>query len=406
MLHPVRGMLAAMPSYGYSLMCELYGPKELLAQAARAEAAGFDFVTISDHFHPWLFSHHQSPYAWSVLGALAAQTRQVELVSLVTCPTIRYQPVIVAQKAATVAVMSDGRFRLGVGAGENLNEHVVGRGWAPVNIRHEMLEEAIEIIRALWRGGYYAHEGKHYRVDDARIFTLPEEPPPIYVAVSGPASVALAERAGDGMIATDPRVELTAPFAESGKPRYGQLALSIDEDEARGETCRPRAVPLRRRGLEGPVGAAEPSQLRGRDRLRARGGRREERSVRRRPGAPSRGNHALGRRRLRPDRDRCARRSGPLLRAVDTGAAASAPCRLILDASVEDGGRGLREHHREGHCQGDQDKQRDETRHQGTAFQSRIAALDCASITANVTANATNTSNGTKRAIEGPPSGN
>ncbi len=144
-----------MPSYGYSLMCELYDPNELLAQAARAEAAGFDFITISDHFHPWLFSHHHSPYAWSVLGALAAQTDRVELVSLVTCPTIRYHPTIVAQKAATVAVMSDGRFRLGVGAGENLNEHIVGRGWPPVHIRHEMLEEAIEIIRALWQGGYY-----------------------------------------------------------------------------------------------------------------------------------------------------------------------------------------------------------------------------------------------------------
>lgn len=225
-------MLPEMPSYGYSLMCELYGPNELLAQAARAEAAGFDFVTISDHIHPWLYSQHHSPYAWSVLGALAAQTQEVELVSLVTCPTIRYHPVIVAQKAATVAVMSDGRFRLGVGAGENLNEHVVGRGWPPVHIRHEMLEEAVEIIRALWRGGYYAHEGTHYRVDDARIFTLPEEPPPIYVAVSGAASVSLAERAGDGMIATDPRAELTRPFVEAGKPQYGQLALSIDTDKA------------------------------------------------------------------------------------------------------------------------------------------------------------------------------
>jgi G6PDH family F420-dependent oxidoreductase len=158
---PAAAELPAMPSFGYSLMCELYDPNELLAQAARAEAAGFDFVTISDHFHPWLFSHHHSPYAWSVLGALAAQTERVELVSLVTCPTIRYHPAIVAQKAATVAVMSDGRFRLGVGAGENLNEHVVGRGWPPVQIRHEMLEEAIEIIRALWGGGYYAHQGKH-----------------------------------------------------------------------------------------------------------------------------------------------------------------------------------------------------------------------------------------------------
>src|SRR5919201_2594882 len=193
-----------MPSYGYSLMCELYDPNELLAQAALAEAAGFDFVTISDHFHPWLFSHRHSPYAWSVVGALAAQTEEVEIVSLVTCPTIRYHPVIVAQKAATVAVMSGGRFRLGVGAGENLNEHVVGRGWPPVHIRHEMLEEAIEIMRALWAGRYVSHEGKHYTVQDARIFTLPDEPPPIYVAAGGPASVALAARAGDGLVATEP----------------------------------------------------------------------------------------------------------------------------------------------------------------------------------------------------------
>jgi G6PDH family F420-dependent oxidoreductase len=225
-----------MPSYGYSLMCELHGPNELLAQAARAEEAGFDFVTISDHFHPWLRSHHHSPYAWSVLGALAAQTTRVELVSLVTCPTIRYHPAIVAQKAATVAVMSGKRFRLGVGAGENLNEHVVGRGWPPVRVRHEMLEEAVAIMRALWEGRYYFYEGKYYRVHDARIFTLPEEPPPVYIAASGAASVALAARAGDGMVATQPSVELTSGFDEAagaGKPKYGQLALSVDEDEAR-----------------------------------------------------------------------------------------------------------------------------------------------------------------------------
>ncbi len=252
-----------MPSYGYSLMCELYDPNELLAQAARAEAAGFDFITISDHFHPWLFSHHHSPYAWSVLGALATQTERVELVSLVTCPPIRYHPAIVAQKAATVAVMSDGRFRLGVGAGENLNEHVVGRGWPPVHIRHEMLEEAIEIIRALWGGGYYAHQGKHYRVDDARVFTLPDEPPPIYVAVSGRDSVALAERAGDGMVAIHPRAELTHPFAKAGKPRYGQLALAVDEDERTSQRTSPAAsIPTytRRRSDAGSMPASTGSR--------------------------------------------------------------------------------------------------------------------------------------------------
>jgi G6PDH family F420-dependent oxidoreductase len=240
-----------MVSYGYSLMCELHGPNELLAQASRAEEAGFDFVTISDHFHPWLRSHHHSPYAWSVLGGLAAQTGAIELVSLVTCPTIRYHPAIVAQKAATVATMSEGRFRLGVGAGENLNEHVVGQGWPPAHVRHEMLEEAIEIMRALWTGGYHKHEGKYYTVHDARIFTLPDEPPPLYVAGSGSESIALAARAGDGMIATQPSRELTQAYeqaAGAGKPKYGQLAVAVDDDERRARRV---AHELFRFGLPG-----------------------------------------------------------------------------------------------------------------------------------------------------------
>lgn len=225
-----------MTQYGYSLMCELYHPNDLLDQAARAEELGFDFLTISDHIHPWLYSHHHSPYAWSVLGALAAQTQRVELVSLVTCPTIRYHPAIVAQKAATVAAMSEGRFHLGVGAGENLNEHVVGRSWPPASVRHEMLEEAIEIMRSLWSGGFHSHEGKHYTVHDARIYTLPDEPPPVHVAVSGSKSIALAAKAGGGMVAVQPRSELTQSFeaaAGRGKPKYGQIAVSVDDDEAR-----------------------------------------------------------------------------------------------------------------------------------------------------------------------------
>jgi G6PDH family F420-dependent oxidoreductase len=225
-----------MTQYGYSLMCELHHPNDLLAQAVRAEEVGFDFLTISDHIHPWLYSHHHSPYAWSVLGALAVQTRRVELVSLVTCPTIRYHPVIVAQKAATVAAMSEGRFHLGVGAGENLNEHVVGRGWPPARVRHEMLEEAIDVMQSLWSGGFHFHEGKHYTVHDARVYTLPDEPPPVHVAASGAKSIALAVRAGGGMIATQPRPELTHEFdaaAGGRRPKYGQIAVSVDDDEAR-----------------------------------------------------------------------------------------------------------------------------------------------------------------------------
>jgi G6PDH family F420-dependent oxidoreductase len=228
--------LAGMAQYGYSLMCELYHPNDLLDQAARAEEAGFDFLTISDHIHPWLYSHEHSPYAWSVLGALAVQTRRVDLVSLVTCPTIRYHPAIVAQKAATVAAMSGGRFHLGLGAGENLNEHVVGQGWPPAHVRHEMLEEAIDVMRALWSGGYHSHDGRHYTVQDARIFTLPDEPPPVHIAASGAKSIALAARTGGGVIAVQPSSDLTQAFdkaAGSGKPKYGQVTVSVDDDEAK-----------------------------------------------------------------------------------------------------------------------------------------------------------------------------
>jgi G6PDH family F420-dependent oxidoreductase len=224
-----------MTAYGYSLMCELHHPDQLLDQARQAEQAGFDFLTISDHIHPWLYSHHHSPFAWSVLGALAAQTEQVDLVSLVTCPIIRYHPVIVAQMSATVAAMSGGRFRLGVGAGENLNEHVTGSAWPPVHVRHEMLAEAIGIIRMLHEGGYRSFEGKHYTVNDARIFTLPEEPPPVYVAASGPGALRVAAELGDGYINTEPRGDLVEGFRASvpDGPVMGQMAVSVDDDPDR-----------------------------------------------------------------------------------------------------------------------------------------------------------------------------
>jgi G6PDH family F420-dependent oxidoreductase len=222
-----------MTKFGFSLMCELHHPNDLVEQARRAEAAGFDFVTISDHYHPWLYSHGHSPYAWSVLGALAAVTERIELVSLVTCPTIRYHPAIVAQKAATVQAMSGGRFHLGVGAGENLNEHVVGHGWPPVETRHAMLGEAIEVIRELWEGSYVTHHGDFYDVEDARLYTLPDDPPPIHVAVSGDRSIALAQEHADGIVAIDPQSGLPGKWREHSEdgPIIGQAAVSVLDDE-------------------------------------------------------------------------------------------------------------------------------------------------------------------------------
>jgi G6PDH family F420-dependent oxidoreductase len=218
-----------MTSFGFSLMCELHDPQSLVRQAQRAEQAGFDFVTISDHFHPWLYSHDHSPFAWSVLGGVAATTERIRMMTYVTCPIIRYHPAIVAQKAATMGSMSGGRFELGLGAGENLNEHVVGEGWPPASTRHEMLTEAIEVMRELWGGGYVTHHGEHYDVEDARIFTLPDEPVPVHVAVSGRKSIELALEHDAGMIGIQPDSALTKPF--EGKPRTGQLAFSVHDDE-------------------------------------------------------------------------------------------------------------------------------------------------------------------------------
>lgn len=222
-----------MARYGYTLLGEGHGPRELMALAQRSEQAGFDFVAASDHYHPWVPEQRHSPYVWSVLGAVAARTEQVDLITMVTCPTIRYHPAVVAQKAATMAVMSGGRFTLGVGAGERLNEHVVGRGWPPVDVRHEMLEEALEVMRLLWRGGYRSHRGRYFTVEDARVFDLPEQPVPVAVATSGAASVDIAARLGDGLIAIEPNPKLVEGFRRGGgqkKPAWGQLAVSFADD--------------------------------------------------------------------------------------------------------------------------------------------------------------------------------
>ena len=219
---------------GYKLIAEAFSPQEMVRQAVRAEEAGFDFVEISDHFHPWFDSQGHSGFAWSMLAAAAARTESIELATGVTCPFIRYHPAVIAQAAATTALLSDGRFTLGVGAGERLNEHVVGRGWPAVGVRHEMFRESLEIIKLLWSGGYHSYEGKHLTLEDARVFDLPETPPRIAVASGGPVSARIAAELGDAIFATEPRPDLTNAYAKAGGdgPKYAEIPLSWAPDEA------------------------------------------------------------------------------------------------------------------------------------------------------------------------------
>jgi len=213
---------------GYKLMAEGFAPKELIRQAVRAEEAGFDFVEISDHFHPWLDEQGHSPFAWTVLGAIAARTEKLGLATGVTCPSVRYHPAIVAQAAATLAIISDDRFTLGIGAGERLNEHVVGQGFPSVRGRHERLVEALEIINLLWQGGYRSYEGKHLQLEDARVFDLPERLPVIAVAAGGRDAAELAATHGSGLFATEPRTDLVEAYqAKGGKgPKYAEVPMA------------------------------------------------------------------------------------------------------------------------------------------------------------------------------------
>jgi G6PDH family F420-dependent oxidoreductase len=222
-----------MVQIGYTLMCEQTSPTELISDAVAAEAAGFDFEVISDHYSPWLDSQGHSPNAWPVLGAVADRTSRVQLMTYVTSPIMRYHPTVIAQQAATVGVLSGGRFTLGLGAGENLNEHVVGRGWPPANVRHEMLIEAVDIIRALLDGGYVDFPGDHFQVDSAKLWDRPAQPVPIGLAVSGRQSCDLAGRKADVMIAVEPDPDLGAMFdaaGGAGKPRIGQVPICYDTD--------------------------------------------------------------------------------------------------------------------------------------------------------------------------------
>ncbi|MBP2471713.1 G6PDH family F420-dependent oxidoreductase [Crossiella equi] len=220
--------------WGYTLMTEQAGPSALVAHAEAAERAGFDFEVMSDHYSPWLAEQGHSPNAWSVLGAVTQRTSEVELMTYVTCPLFRYHPAVVAQQAATVQLLSGNRFTLGLGAGENLNEHIAVPGWPPVNVRHEMLAEAIEIIGALFDGGSVDHSGKHYRVDSARLWDLPEQRVPLAVAVSGPRSVAEFALVADALVAVEPDEGLVrdwdATRGELPSRKIGQLPVCWDPD--------------------------------------------------------------------------------------------------------------------------------------------------------------------------------
>ena len=223
-----------MTKFGYTMMTEQSRPDQLVRDVQAAERAGFDFSVTSDHFQPWLDAQGHSGYAWSILGAAAQATERIGLMTYVTCPILRYHPAIVAQKAATMQILSGNRFRLGLGAGENLNEHVVGKRWPAVGARHEMLSEAIDIISALFDGNDTVnYRGRHFDVEQAKLWDLPDERVQVGVAVSGPDSCGLAGARGDLMIAVEPRAELGEMFDEaggSGKPRVGQLAVSYDAD--------------------------------------------------------------------------------------------------------------------------------------------------------------------------------
>jgi coenzyme F420-dependent glucose-6-phosphate dehydrogenase len=244
--------------FGYALSSEEHLPLDLVRYARRAEESGFPFALISDHFHPWIDRQGESPFVWSVVGGIAVETERLRLGTGVTCPTIRTHPAIIAQAAATAAAMMPGRFFLGVGTGENLNEHILGDRWPSANERLAMLEEAVDVMRTLWEGELTSYEGEYYVVEDARIYTLPEKPIEVAVAAAGPEAAELAGRIGDGLVSTAPQAELVEAFLAAGGegPRYGQLTVCWAESE---EAARRTAFEVwPNAGLKGPLSQELP----------------------------------------------------------------------------------------------------------------------------------------------------
>ena len=249
-----------MTQIGYSLICEELPPERLLDHARQAEQRGFNFLTISDHFHPWISAQGESPFVWNVLGALSQVTEEIEIGTAVTCPTFRYHPAIVAQAAATSARMLEGRFRLGLGSGEALNEKIMGRAWPEASIRLAMLKEAVQIIRELWKGESTSHYGQYYQLENATLFTLPEKLPEILIAASGEKAARLAGEIGDGLWGLAPDSELLETFEDSGgkeKPKYGQFHVCVASSEGEAREIVHRRWP--NGGLAGELNAILPT---------------------------------------------------------------------------------------------------------------------------------------------------
>ena len=239
---------------GYKLSAEEHAPLALVEHARRAEEVGFSFAMISDHYHPWIDKQGQAAFVWSVLGGIAHATSRLVVGTAVTCPTLRIDPAIVAQAAATTAAMLPGRFVFGVGTGERLNEHILGQHWPPSNVRRAMLEEAVEVIRELWGGEQVDFDGEYYTVENARLYTVPDETPPIFMAASGTKAAELAGEIGDGLIGLAPDSELLETFAKAGgegKPRWAEVSVCWAKDEASARRTAFEWWPIS--GLEGEM---------------------------------------------------------------------------------------------------------------------------------------------------------
>ena len=249
-----------MPQFGYALSSEEHAPLDIVRNAGLAEQAGFEFLSISDHFHPWIDAQGHSGFVWGMIGGIAATTSTIRLGTGVTCPMIRTHPAIIAHAAATAACLMPGRFFLGVGSGEKLNEHILGDRWPEVEVRLEMMEEAVQVMRQLWQGGVQSHHGRYYTVENARIYDLPDALPEIVVSASGPKAIEVAGRIGDGLWGMGPQRELVERFDElagPGRPKYAQVTLCYGESVAEARRIAHEIWPTA--GIKGEASQELPS---------------------------------------------------------------------------------------------------------------------------------------------------